>query len=344
MTDSANFILTDRAWTRRRARFARRYAPSVVDAGAGVLTVVDGLAGLPGYDAPDAVTRTLGPDPAVRVVSCAGRPLAARVGALQAEVGAGPSLWLAAANGAPPLPLDAVRRILADRRSGAEMLIALDLDALCATADIAFAASDDRWATEAASKSEAYITNLVGTRTWKAYYPARSTPARRAAVLLEHYAAALRGCGATVACCAIRFRREPVRQCLLFCTREPDHVPAANDALRDVEDGLLRDASTEDTLSLFDEPLDVTRYLVPKRCANLADRLAAEVPAGWTCLRDVRRRFTLSHFGEFDKPDYLAAIEALTHSGAWRTTHGGTCRDDDDPLLASAPGQPEKAP
>lgn len=242
------------------------------------------------------------------------------------EVGKARAFFFIDPFGPTGIPFSSLRPILERPQRVTELIVNFDLDGLRRITDATQSKDQSARGRKTVQTDIARVTDIIGNDTWKASLSSgQLTTAERERVLLDLYVTKLKGFQYQVVAYPIRKSlRESPKYYLIFCTRHRHGVMLMNDAIRDEEDGLIRDSTTVPGQAMLPlQDFDAVGQNVLQRREALNKLVLAYFEAAKRATRgSLKEKFKFEHFGEFHERDYNAVFQELVNIGLLKTQHG----------------------
>ncbi len=252
------------------------------------------------------------------------------------EIGNSPAFFFIDPYGPTKIPFRCLHPILTRQIHATEIIINFNVQGLRRLADCLHASKGDSTDARAINKIIAHVSEIMGSDAWKEYFFNNDLPsAERERKLLQQYITNLTKYDYNVVAYPIRATmKSSPKYFLIYCSRHDDGVILMNRFIREEEDQLLKEATTDSLQPRFDtDDFNESHQEVNQRRLLLTDKVLEYLQRmEKTTRKSIKRDLIYENFGSFHENDYTAVVQSLVDKGMLRTGHGRKRFNDNEPL------------
>jgi three-Cys-motif partner protein len=249
-----------------------------------------------------------------------------------AQIGHAPAFFFVDPYGPSKVPFSDLNPILARPQRVTELIINFDVDGLRRIGDTIHSRTGMSRALKAAQTNIARVTEIIGSKGWQAQFKTGKLSTReRERALLQEYMNNLSQYGYMVVAYAIRKSMGvSPKYHLVYCTRHSDGIMLMNSFIREEEDELLREATTQPGQVALIDAVEMEVNRRQEEFKRLLLDYFRKTPQ--TTRGEIRRHFIFQRFGDFHDKDYNAVVQEFINIGLLQTGHGRKRINDNEPL------------
>ncbi|MCA1620516.1 MAG: three-Cys-motif partner protein TcmP [Acidobacteria bacterium] len=225
--------------------------------------------------------------------------------------------------------------ILRRQQRATELIINFDADGLRRIADTMHARTVTERAVKASKTNIENVTEIIGSDKWQEPFKEGNLPTQeRERMLLRIYMENIEKYDYTVTAYAIRKTvKDSPKYFLVYCTRHPDGIVLMSNFIREEEDNLLEESTTDAHQPKLSDEFNVLGQEIIWRRRELSDLLLEFLKQHTlTTRRSIRKYFSFERFGDFSDKDYNAVVKDFISANKLLPRHGKKQINDDEPL------------
>ena len=217
-----------------------------------------------------------------------------------------------------------------------ELMLNFDADGLRRIADTMHSNTSNQAAVKGALTNVKNVTEIIGSALWEQQFREGGLSTQeRENLLLRLYMSNISKYDYSVAAYPIRKSiKDSPKYYLLYCTRHPDGIVLMSNFVREEEDRLIQEASSDDSQPKFpSEEFDELRQELVSRRKELLQGIIEYLKSHEQTTRgEIRKYFCFNRFGDFSDKDYNAVVKDLIDANRLLPKHGKKRINDSEHL------------